>query len=409
MQLLRRTDRLLVFNPESGRHLVLPSDAAPNLELLAPRLAAGPYPCRSRLVLTLPERSSLWYPLPLQRTAGGHAYAELVLRPAEMALWQACDGRSRVELPDALRRRLCALEVQALQCRPTAARPREPSLERLCAPQRPPNTRAHDSLAAYHAAIDPHRHFDEVETTIAHCFATPHPALGDEAFGSRLRRLLGEGRVLEVGCGTGELARDWGPCPDYTRLDLSPGLLAAQGVVAPWTRGVLGDAMDLPFEDASFDVVVCNEVVADMPCTRVGGRLVNTGAFKAVQEIARVLAPGGQAWVSEFGSEDELPEETVQLDHPEVSIHFGELREAALQAGVQADIVPMAEALQADTSARWLARPCFEALRALWPELPSRAVLPSLPEPVQGLWTVPVTQAGPGPAMARFQVLRLRR
>ena len=286
-------------------------------------------------------------------------------------------------------------------------RGREPALERLCSPQRPPNARGHDSLRAYHQAIQAEGHFDHVETTIAHCFAEPHPALGGERFGQRLRRLLYGPRVLEIGCGTGELARDYGPHPAYTRLDLSPGLLAAQALVAPWTRGVLGDAMDLPFSDDAFDVVICNEVLADMPCTERGGRWVNTGAMRALSEIRRVLQPEGQAWVSEFGREDALPEETLQLDHPEISLHFGELLAHAQSEG-PAELLDMADALGVDRQATWIARPCFEALRALWPELPSRAALPALPERVEGLWEVPVTQPGPGPAMANFRVLWLR-
>ena len=403
MRLLRRSDRTLVFNPESGRHLVLGPDAQPDLERLTERLAPGRYPARSRRTLFLPERQALWHPLPLERSAGGHRFAELPLSSDEVDLWRACDGRTALELPRSFIRKLCALEVQALQLRPSPARAREPALERLCAPERPRNSRDFATLAEYHHAITAEGHFDHVETTVAHCFAVVHPALG-EPFGARLRRLLGDGRVLEVGCGTGELARDFGG-QDYTRADLSPGLLEAQAEVAPWTRGVLADARSLPFEDDTFDVLICNEVLADLPCTEREGRLVNTGAMDAVLEFARVLRPGGRAWVSEFGDEHRLPEETLQLDHPEVSIQFAEVAAVLRERGLSPSVRPMAEALGVDAHARWMARPCFEALRALWPSLPARAVLEPLPEVVEGLWTVPVTDEGPGPAMARFSVL----
>jgi ubiquinone/menaquinone biosynthesis C-methylase UbiE len=90
-------------------------------------------------------------------------------------------------------------------------------------------------------------------------------------------------RVLEVGCGEGELAerliRELGVA--LVALDQS-----ARMVELARRRGVdarVGDAQDLPFEDASFDVVVAAWMlyhVADLQ--------------QCLEELARVLRPGGR-------------------------------------------------------------------------------------------------------------------
>lgn len=88
--------------------------------------------------------------------------------------------------------------------------------------------------------------------------------------------------VLEVGCGTGLIlgrvaqraATAWG-------IDLSPGMLATAR-----QRGlnvVLGSATQLPFADASFDLVCSFKVLAHVPDIRA-----------ALSEIARVTRPGGR-------------------------------------------------------------------------------------------------------------------
>jgi ubiquinone/menaquinone biosynthesis C-methylase UbiE len=67
-------------------------------------------------------------------------------------------------------------------------------------------------------------------------------------------------RVLDVGCGTGVLAREAlrrvGQEGQVVGVDLNEGMLAVAARTAPEIDWRLGDATSLPFEDASFDVVV---------------------------------------------------------------------------------------------------------------------------------------------------------
>ena len=98
-------------------------------------------------------------------------------------------------------------------------------------------------------------------------------------------------QVLEVGCGPGLLWTSIAPLLPHLRLtltDLSAGMLdAARGAVDPIdsidlvaTRAC--DAQDLPFPDASFDIVVANHMLYHVP-----------DPARAAAEFARVLRPGG--------------------------------------------------------------------------------------------------------------------
>jgi SAM-dependent methyltransferase len=90
-------------------------------------------------------------------------------------------------------------------------------------------------------------------------------------------------RVLEVGCGWGELAawiaRDTGAA--VLAVDISPRMVElarAGGVDAR-----LADVQQLPFADAEFDVVVAAWMLYHVP-----------DIDRALAEIARVLRPGGR-------------------------------------------------------------------------------------------------------------------
>lgn len=96
-------------------------------------------------------------------------------------------------------------------------------------------------------------------------------------------------RVLDLACGTGiatgYAAARAGPGGDLTGLDPTPDLLdAARAKVlsgAP-IRWIEGFGEDMPFEDASFDVVLCHQ-----------GLQYVTDREKTFAEIKRVLKPGG--------------------------------------------------------------------------------------------------------------------
>jgi SAM-dependent methyltransferase len=102
-------------------------------------------------------------------------------------------------------------------------------------------------------------------------------------------------RVLDVGCGTGVLAREAlgrvGHEGRVVGLDLNEGMLAVAARTEPridWRRS---DAASLPFEDASFDVVVSQFALMYFP-DRVA----------SLREMWRALAPAGRLAIASWAS-----------------------------------------------------------------------------------------------------------
>lgn len=112
---------------------------------------------------------------------------------------------------------------------------------------------------------------------------------------------LGEGdHLLEVGCGTGVLAREVvklvGASGSVTGLDLSESMLSVAREISPAVAFHQGNAMDLPFEDDSFDVVVASFVL-----------MFVENQAQSVREMWRVLKPGGRLIISVWESLQENP------------------------------------------------------------------------------------------------------
>jgi hypothetical protein len=94
---------------------------------------------------------------------------------------------------------------------------------------------------------------------------------------------------------------------------------------------------------------------------------LQTGALDMIARIAAWLAPGGTAIVTEFGDVAAWPRLSTQLDHPELSTHFGHLMQAARGAGLTANVEFVIDFFDCDRTLLGLAttRSHFRALRAL--------------------------------------------
>lgn len=98
-------------------------------------------------------------------------------------------------------------------------------------------------------------------------------------------------RVLDVACGTGSLTRligpQIGPQGHLTALDLNADMLNAAQIyvttTTPSIRWLQADVVEMPVDDADFDVVLCQQSFQFFP-DKLG----------ALQEMHRVLAPGGR-------------------------------------------------------------------------------------------------------------------
>lgn len=92
------------------------------------------------------------------------------------------------------------------------------------------------------------------------------------------------GVTIDVGCGEGRLSRDLAERGyDVTGVEPSPTLLKAAQEADPEGTYLAGEATDLPFADASVDLLVSYNMLMDVD--DLGG---------ALREFARVLKPGGR-------------------------------------------------------------------------------------------------------------------
>lgn len=116
----------------------------------------------------------------------------------------------------------------------------------------------------------------------------------------RARPIGAADRVLDVGCGTGIVARSLrrrlGAGARVIGVDASPDMIAHARTVAPDMDWREANAMRLPFDDASFELVVSQQMLQFVP-----------EPAKALQEIRRVLAPGGRLVAATWRPRRELP------------------------------------------------------------------------------------------------------
>lgn len=109
-----------------------------------------------------------------------------------------------------------------------------------------------------------------------------------------------EGRVLEVGVGTGLSLPDYARHLEIVGIDLAPEMLekARQRVAGSNLDHVTGlhemDAEQLAFADASFDTVVAMYVMTVVP-----------NPEQVMRELARVVKPGGQVLLVNHFSQEE--------------------------------------------------------------------------------------------------------
>ena len=116
----------------------------------------------------------------------------------------------------------------------------------------------------------------------------------------RARPIGASDRILDLGCGTGIVARKLrerlGGAAHITGVDASAEMLAKARDLAPDLPWHLGNAMGLPFEDASFELVVSQQMLQFVP-----------DRTAALREIRRVLVSGGRLIAATWRARHELP------------------------------------------------------------------------------------------------------
>lgn len=169
----------------------------------------------------------------------------------------------------------------------------------------------------------------------------------------------GDEVILDVGCGVGtyyETLKAKFPNQTYFGLDLSPGMLAkhpAAGSV------VLADAQQIPFADASFDVIMANHMMYHLQDTD-----------EAIVEFRRVLKPDGVLMVA-TNSTQTMPELQVLMRRAIL------LLSRAAGSQVQPP-VPDSDLFALENGSRQLARHFYAIVRN---DLPTKLVFPDI-EPI---------------------------
>jgi len=121
-----------------------------------------------------------------------------------------------------------------------------------------------------------------------------------------IRATVSEGdRVLDLGCGTGVVTRRAakiaGPTGRVTGLDFSPAMLAVAREIRndPPTAEIVwieGSADELPFPDASFDLVTAQQMLQFVP-----------DRAAMLREVHRVLIAGGRIAIGVWAGPDVHP------------------------------------------------------------------------------------------------------
>jgi ubiquinone/menaquinone biosynthesis C-methylase UbiE len=249
------------------------------------------------------------------------------------------------------------------------------------------NLEGYHDLGPYYRRkiLDPFRQFDKIETTVSHLYREGHPALGGKSYGEKFAQVLlqeeaiREGAsILEVGCGTGlfgmallsevkKSAPTLYKTLHYTFFDLSPAMTESQRRLNKKHQKVVsffqGDAVACDFAGKAYDLIICNEMIADLPVIKLNRKksrkkgaegeawdlarnlglefsdapphfVLNLGALRFLSSLSRALKPGGKAYIVEYGSPHGYPVGHFITDHTEYSIHFGHLLRAASVLGL---------------------------------------------------------------------------
>ncbi len=272
----------------------------------------------------------------------------------------------------------------------------------------------------HHGGIQSHHgHFEIVETTVSHLLREPCEALQGFSYGQLIAKNLRQlgwwnpkpQRVVEVGAGLGylsqEMAKEFSPIErrgvEYIFVDLTRPFLHSQLALAGqagWDAHALNaNAEQLPFADASVDLVIGNENLADMTPVRLSKEelethrgktpehqrsldliqqlrltldtpypqeaIFNYGAMQFLIELWRVLTPGGHAVLIEFGIEAGWPDPVRLPGHTEYEVQFTHMRHAARWLGFREQYCALPQLLSMRRNTQVLCTGATYAIRRL--------------------------------------------
>lgn len=121
--------------------------------------------------------------------------------------------------------------------------------------------------------------------------------------------------VLEVGCGTGAILSELPTHLSLHGLDIDPAALAQCRAHAPAVSLIQGNALQLPYSDAAFDIVYCHFLL-----------LWVSNPLQTLLEMKRVTKPGAD--VIAFAE----PDYTARVDKPSELVQLGNWQTESLRS-----------------------------------------------------------------------------
>ncbi len=185
--------------------------------------------------------------------------------------------------------------------------------------------------------------------------------------------------VVEIGPGLGDVASSIssylkGALDAYISVDISKSMILE---AAKKTDAIIADCMNLPFKNESINLLIANEVLADLDAV-IGfsmqdargtdierilaeyeidvpdGENFNYGAIRFIEAIYPLIAPGGCAFIMEHSCKSGFPERITVKGHEEFSIKFSHLKKAAESVGFSALLGNVNEILKADKDKKFI-------------------------------------------------------
>lgn len=141
-------------------------------------------------------------------------------------------------------------------------------------------------------------------------------------------RDLAEKKILDLGCGWGELLRrlrEWGASPkNLYGVDLLPERIAEAQELEPLIHFAVASGWNLPFEDNQLDGVFATVVLSSITNS--------TDRLEMAREMTRVLTPGGTLVIYDFRVSHPQNPDTVGISRKELNRLFEGLTMVARQS-----------------------------------------------------------------------------
>jgi 2-polyprenyl-3-methyl-5-hydroxy-6-metoxy-1,4-benzoquinol methylase len=269
----------------------------------------------------------------------------------------------------------------------------------------------------YSEEKDPEARDDEL--TMSRLLREKNTFLSNLSYGEAVLSNLDKGgmiperaKIIEIGPGTGELARDF--CKElqsferkfeYTFFDISKRLIEflKSGFPEKNFRFVVGNAMDISGIQEKYNIVICNEVLADLPTIinmkttlrsemkpediqiyKDGLRMIkeynlikknpeefnfNYGAIKFLEEVGKILANEGIVLIIENSCGSSFPKKIPVFGHNEYNIKFDFLEKVSKSLGFSVERGKLTEFLGIKKGKKFISMLSQPELRILYESL----------------------------------------